>query len=288
MDKEPRSTPRSYVTPLKITNVGGSGHSEEKQSVEQPEVVNDWQLLDSLPKLTSSQVYAFLGAGALAIFSLIHIIYSHLPWPGQKDILPEVGEAPRYSETDRMGFTIQKSNYKWDIMPTGVIEVSGLVLAAEIPSKWTTVAELGRVLLISSDLTKAWGENVLGGYYKKGQFGNSGGQEFANNPHPKWNDREYRYFALLTDDNDIARAIQQIRPGDQCFMKGLTVRYQLRGGEGGVVGDGHPVVYVQEFRVLRKHNHIPRLIAASALWTSLALFGLAVFNKIFPPQEDGA
>lgn len=293
MSKKENNPSRVFVAPIQVASLVKGGEGVDDKIVEKEtalpsgvEVFDGKTVLEGIPKTSSSQIFALLGGVAFGGALITYFFLSHQPWPPTSAILPELAESPLYGETNRDPFILKRGDFRWDILPVGTIEISGLVLSSKIPSPWTTVAEPGRTLLVTADVTKTWGNNALMGYYRRGQFGNTSESEFAHNTLPSWDGSTHRYFVLLTDNPEIDYAIRQIRPGDQCYIRGLIVQYQGGAGEPRPLRNNHQIIFVEDFRFLQRHNHLLRLMVSSLVLTGLALLGLALFNKIFPPQED--
>lgn len=293
MSKKENSAARVFVAPIQVASLvkgedGGDDKIEKKESTisSEVEVFDDKPFLKKTENVSSSQIFALLGGLAFSGALITYFFLSHQTWPPASAILPKLAESPLYGETSREPFILKRGDFTWDILPVGTIEISGLVLSSKIPSPWTTVAEPGRTLLVAADVTKTWGNNALMGYYRRGQFGNTSESEFAHNTLPSWDGSTHRYFVLLTDNPEIDHAIRQIRPGDQCYIRGLIVQYQGGMGEPRPLRNSHQIIFVEDLKFLQRHNHLLRLLASSLALTGLALLGLALFNKIFPPQED--
>lgn len=292
MSKEENNPARVFVAPIQVASLINGGEVVDDKNGEKEatlsggvEVFDDKSVLEVIPKISSSQIFALLGGLAFGGALIAYFFLSHRPWPLPSDILPELAESPQYEGTRREAFVLKRGDFTWDILPVGTIEISGLVLSSKVPNPWTTVAEPGRTSLVTADVTKTWGNNALMGYYRRGQFGNTSESKFAHNTLPSWDGSNHRYFVLLTEKPEIDKAIRQIRPGDQCYIRGLIVQYQAEGKDLGAKKN-YQIIFVEDFKFLQKHNHLLRLMVSSLVLTGSALLVLALFNKIFPPQED--
>lgn len=280
---------RVFVTPIPVTIDGENSpplQDEKKPETEKPEVVNDKSVEDFVPKMSSSKAFFLLGTISFGVALIAQFHLSLKPWPDVWDIHDALSAEPERQKTNPSSFLVQRGDYVWDFYPYESVELNCLVLSAKPTSEWTSVAEPGRSKLVESDITVTWGSNADQGRYQQGQFGNTSEREFADNAHPSWDDSRHLYLALVSHSPEVGKAIRQMSPGDQCVLRGELVRYRLKGGDGTVVGEGHKVLHARSVEYLKKHNHLPTMIARSLALTGLVLYGLSFFNRVFPPSED--
>jgi len=255
--------------------------------VEEVEVLNDKYINDFLPKLTTGQLMGLIGGVLILIGVLLGFARMQQPFPDPEGIHPLVASGDSiYRHPKGKKFTLSRGEFEWDIQPVFEGEFAGLVLSAKRPNLWTVVAEPGRSQIIENDVTYTWGGNAKEGRYLKGRFGNTSTAGYADGVGGDWDKQEYGYMALVGSDPEVGRMIRLIKAGDQYVFKGTGVIYREKSRGKDWIGRDHRVFYVKEIHLLERHQHTLKLMMATCLLTGVVLCGLALFNTIFPPEED--
>ncbi|OGZ27719.1 MAG: hypothetical protein A2365_03695 [Candidatus Nealsonbacteria bacterium RIFOXYB1_FULL_40_15] len=207
----------------------------------------------------------------LSVFLFIFSFFKKNDLPDKNEILNEIYIAPIQSETILEPFCEEKEGYGYDITPRYEYELRGVVVSMYDSENWLDYAHKADPLN-TKDLCVLWGDNIKNEVYQQMKFKHG---EFTCYPIFKNGiDRNwYQKFSwsygsnnhLLPATDEVYKDIKKTQIGDQIYLKGYLVNYQIGAGTRTTstiredTGDRScEVVYVTEFKVLKEGNALYR------------------------------
>jgi hypothetical protein len=221
--------------------------------------------------------------------------------PDPERLSPGELDEPVQKAVRKPPFETQVNGVTYRIQPRYSYELNAVVVSLHHSDTWWDYAhrEWGDHVNVM-DLCVVWGDSVRSGAYRDVSFGNS-----------QWechwsyrSERAMKFFRndqaannhIVTDDPAIAKALRNIKVGDQVRLRGYLVDYAtLRGGRemGRRVSsetrtDSGPgaceVLYVDELDTIRSANRRWRLAMWAGVWTML--IGLLLWFVLPVRAED--
>lgn len=223
-----------------------------------------------------------------------------------KDVLPDpqrlqldLLEEPLQKSVRKPPFDMNVGGVDYRVQPRHSYELNAVVVSLHHSDTWWDYAhkEWGDNVNIM-DLCVAWGDSVRSGAYRDVSFSN-------NQWECHWNYRSelaMKHFSneqasnnhIVTGDPKLARALRNIRIGDQIRLRGYLVDYTIfKGGQARGTRtssesrtDSGPgaceVLYIDEFEALGSPNRRWRL----AMWAGLATLLLGLVLWMFLPMRN--
>ena len=218
-----------------------------------------------------------------------------------KDDLPDpdyyrgqVLQEPIQLKTDRAAFSVTTNENTYLIQPKYNYELEGIVVSYhDADSAWDMYHhDMWKDFLNVRDICVIWGSNVTSGVYKNMSFESNTWTCWAY-----WPDAETgRRFSmnqlsnnhLLSNKDDVNRALMSAEPGDHIRLKGVLAEYSnpvndfTRGTSisRNDTGNGAcETIYIDQFTVIKKANSDMRSLYGFAKWT--AIISLISFIVMF-------
>lgn len=232
---------------------------------------------------THSQATALLIAGVAAT-ALGLGFADKLPARGR--LAPSVATEPMQTPAPSgAAFMAHRDGVDYTVRPLADYEIHGLVVSRHhTDAWWDWIHAASNDHLNVVDLCVVWGANAADGAYEKMKF--SSGQfvcYVSTDDSSVWQPRYVRALSnnhLLTDNARIARALRNVRVGDQIRLSGQLVEYSHHHGfaftRGTSLtrddqGDGAcETLFVREVQVLRAADAWPRWLWRAGLALLLA------------------
>jgi hypothetical protein len=222
-----------------------------------------------------------------------------------KDVLPPPAalKADLYSEPKQVRVTkppidTNVNGVAYRIQPRYTYDMSALVVSLHHSDTWWDyVHRENNDHLNLMDLCVVWGESAKNGAYKGISFSNNQWEcHWGTSSQEAWaafDQAEVANNHMVTDDPALAKALRNIRIGDQIRVRGYLVNYTIykNGVPGGMrvssevrtdTGNGAcEVLYVESLELLQSAASGWRI----ALQAALALFALSLIIWIFLPVK---
>lgn len=232
---------------------------------------------------THSQASALLIAGAMA--TALGLAFAG-KLPARARLAPSIATEPLQTPPPSgAAFTAHRGGVDYTVRPLADYEIHGLVVSRHhTDAWWDWIHAASNDHLNVVDLCVVWGANAADGAYEKMKF--SSGQfvcYVSTDDSSVWQPRYVRALSnnhLLTDNARIARALRNVRVGDQIRLSGQLVEYSHQHGfaftRGTSLtrddqGDGAcETLFVREVQVLRAADAWPRWLWRAGLALLLA------------------
>jgi len=201
--------------------------------------------------------------------------------PDADDILPEVYQMPRQTQTSALAFKTEVGKKVYTITPLYDYELYGLVVSYYDSTGWWDITHkfLWKDFINIKDICILFGFNVRTDAYKDMRFKSGTWTCYVKLPTERaqvqFHDICLSNNHLLSDSKTLAKEIMRAKRGDQVYLKGYLSAYSHSGGSffrGSSTtrtdkGDGAcETIYLTDFRIIKKSNVIWRI-----------LFSLSVF-----------
>lgn len=234
------------------------------------------------PRAYRFLLWVLVGAVALYLMAL----YESTSLPGPEHIVPDVLEAPVQGPTTAEPFEFEYEGLRYPVQPVAEYRLSGLVVSHNNVEGPLDFAH-PEIEVNTRDLCVIWGDSAASGDYRDADYEstpffchatwyseNLRGDELSNNH-------------LITDREDLRRALAQARIGDQIRFRGLLVNYQDPHYNGqwrntsttrtDDSGGACEIVFFTDFEILRPHARGWWRLRRVLPWIAmLAAIGLAV------------
>jgi hypothetical protein len=232
------------------------------------------------------------------------LLAAALAW-GMKDGLPPPAalQADLYSEPKQVRVTkppidTSVNGVAYRIQPRFTYDMSALVVSLHHSDTWWDyVHRENDDHLNLMDLCVVWGESARNGAYKGISFSNNQWEcSWGTSSQEAWaafDQTEVANNHMVTDDPALAKALRNIRIGDQIRVRGYLVNYTIYrdGRPGGMrvssevrtdTGNGAcEVLYVESLELLKSAGSGWRI----ALQAALGIFALSLLTWIFLPVK---
>jgi len=225
----------------------------------------------------------------LALISLGLSFYFIKQPPPKNDFLSDLQQSPLQAPTDKQEFSIEKNGITYNLKPMYDYEFYGTIVSFYNTSTWLDdfYKRAGDFINIK-DICVIWGDNINSKVYKSLKFSNGtykcfieGRSEDAS----KFKNNSLSNNHLLSDNEEINKKIISAGKWDQIYLKGYLVSYSKK-GESFVrtssitrddVEDGAcEVIYVTDFKILKKSNTFWQEIFTLSKYSSITSFILMV------------
>jgi len=210
-------------------------------------------------------------------------------YPQVFEILPELYIQPLQTTTQAVPFKIIKKGLTYNIVPVYNYELYGMVVSYHHSSSWSDYYhQEWKDYLNYKDIGLIWGSALKSGVYHHMKF-KSGSWTLYWQPKnrlyrgPEFRNDEGSNNHVLSNDPKVTSAIMNSERGDQIYMKGYLVNYSNKDNgstrnTSTVRSDsGCEVVYVTDFKILKKANVLLRLTYKVCKYGALISFLLLVF-----------
>jgi len=213
--------------------------------------------------------------------------------PDKSAILNELYREPEQEKCDLEPFTVTTGGISYSITPLYTYRLFGLVVSCHDSTAWWDITHRKwQDYLNIKDLCVLWGENILTGAYRHIRFSSGMLTCYAqSNDEEAWSQFSMKCLAnnhLLSESSELNELIMSTRTGDQIYMDGYLVNYARTDSQfkrntstaRNDLGDGAcEVVYVEDFRILKKANTLWRFLFSASAWGAALCCGvmLAVF-----------
>lgn len=201
--------------------------------------------------------------------------------------LPELKQEPKQSSTSKETFTTTFNEDSFTIMPKFEYELYGLVVSYRLHDSehGQMIHALNKDHINVADYCVVWGENadshLLSEFtFSNGQF-TCNWQTHSNDAWKRFDQYQISNNHLLAVDSSIRDTLDQIKIGDQIYIKGQLAHYtnpmSYERGTSIVrtdTGNGAcETIWVEEINILAEMNSIWR----NLLWLSMGLLILTTY-----------
>jgi hypothetical protein len=238
--------------------------------------------LNTLSKIT-------LLAGVVLFFSMF-LLVDRLPGP--KEIDRHLFSAPVQSPITRATIEQGYGGKDYRITPRFSYRLYGLVVSArDLSGTWYNVDYFKDPFNVK-DLCVIWGKNLSKADYKRVHFGS--GLWTCYYKHPKdvtFFPEELSNNHILPADEEVMKALANVRRGDQIFLKGMLVDYEsekagsrrtstTRTDAG---NNACEIVFATELKILKDANAQFEIVYRAAKYLILGSIALWLFAFLFSP-----
>ena len=254
-----------------------SGPVEDKLQAYGPSVRGEPSGAAIVKSQVDRRAYRLLNFAVLTLLLLLGLSLwrdGRLPQPGQLDAA--LADQPVQLATDVAPFDRQVAGESYHLVPVASYDIKGLVVSGhDSRTWWDYVHKASGDFINTNDVCVVWGADATSGIYREMSFSNSEWScEFS---YPRGPDGAlFRSDAisnnhLLTEVPATARALRDLRVGDQVRIKGYLVNYANAGRAPGQyrvsstvrtdTGDGAcEIIYVTDVTVLSPATRLWRVL----------------------------
>ena len=211
--------------------------------------------------------------------------------PDKEDILNELYQMPRQTQTAALAFKTEVGNKVYTITPFYGYELHGLVVSYYDSTGWWDITHkfLWKDFINIKDICVLYGFNVRTDAYKEMRFKSGPWTCYVDLPTERAQ-VQYHHICLsnnhlLADNKQLAKEIMRAERGDQIYIKGYLAAYSHSGGSffratstnRTDTGDGAcETIYIEDFKILKKANRFWRFVFSLAVLTMAGSIGLIV------------
>lgn len=191
--------------------------------------------------------------------------------PDKNEIVKQAYKNPVQTETNKTLFEIRKNNITYVITPIYNYELNGMIVSHHNSSNWFDYYhKKWKDFINIADICVIWGENIETEIYKKFKF-SSGSYTCYWKSRPNTSRSEWSNFKndcisnnhILPANENINKKIMDAKNGDQIYLKGYLVNYNIKGelfsrktsisrtDKGNYACE---VVYLTDFQIIKKAN----------------------------------
>jgi hypothetical protein len=211
----------------------------------------------------------------VSIFVFVITAFKKDELPHNAFILKELYQEPKQTDTSALPFMKQVRGIEYNITPVHGYELYGLVVSYHHSNVfWDCYHSDSKDFINAADICVIWGKNIETEVYKKMKF-TSGSwtcyPEFAagatQENFSKYCPECLSNNHLLAENDDINKQIMRVQKGDQIYIKGYLANYSQkdwgsfqRTSSTTRTDNLCEVIFVKEFRILRKTNYLWRIM----------------------------
>jgi len=235
----------------------------------------------------------------LLVFILAISFYQKEKLPSNENVIEDLYQEPIQRVTDRDPFEIEKEGIAYEIDPLYEYELYGMIVSYHHSKSWFDYYHQKWSDFINvKDICVIWGNNIESGIYQSMKFKNGSWtcywQSKDNTSWSQFQDNALSNNHLLTDKEEVSKAIMEAKKGDQIYLKGYLVQYSHSNDSfkrGTSItrddrGNGAcETIYVTDFKILKKANFYWNFLYSSAKYLIVAYIILYLIYIIFWPQR---
>ena len=213
--------------------------------------------------------------------------------PRDLEIIPALAEEPLQKKTREASFTTRYNDIDYEIEPEYDYELHGMVVSFRLHDGESTMHFRSSDHLNMIDVCVVWGDNADNPVLHEMEFWNGIFTcAFSAPDRATWERFDPIAISnnhLISDDDFIRDAVQDVRVGDQIRVRGMLSSYgKAGGGKRGTstsrtdTGNGAcETIYVKDFKILRPARSAWRI----SMWTSLSVLLIALLLYIRRPYR---
>lgn len=220
------------------------------------------------------------------VLSISAFIFSYLKknnLPQQADIESSLFTNPKQSEIVLTAFEIAEDDHTYKITPKFSYELYGLVVSDYDSETWIDITH-EHDPLNTKDICVVWGDNLKSDIYRKMKYSHGewtcyyeaeSSEDFA-----AFNSSQFSNNHLLPASDEVYKTIKNASVGDQIYLKGQLIDYEIVTPEGttgtretSTVRDdtGCEIIYTTEFQLISRGNEIFHTIYLISKYSILIL-----------------
>lgn len=194
--------------------------------------------------------------------------------PPKTAVLKQLYQEPKQTRTSAPAFAQQAQGIKYNIVPVYDYELYGMVVSYHHSNVfWDYEHKANKDFINTADICVIWGKNIETEIYKRMRFCNGSWTCYPEFTTGTKQDVFLNYRSnclsnnhLLAQNDTVNRQIMSAQKGDQIFIKGLLVDYTQhewrspRASSTTRTDNGCEVIFVKEFKILKKANYFWRLM----------------------------
>jgi hypothetical protein len=229
----------------------------------------------------------------LSISFFIFTAFKKEELPARRFILKQLYQEPKQTDTSASSFVKQVKGISYNIVPLYDYELYGLVVSYHHSDVfWDYDHRDSKDFINTADICVVWGKNIETEVYNKMKFSNGA---WTCYPRYKAGARQKGFSEycpsclsnnhLLTEDDSINRQIMRAKKGDQIYIKGYLINYTQqnwgsfkRTSSTTRTDNGCEVVFVKEFKILKRTNYLWRILYSFTKYIILACISFFVFK----------
>jgi hypothetical protein len=257
-----------------------SGPTEDRLKAYGPSIRGEPSGAAIVQSQVDRRAYHLLNIAVLSLIALLALCYlldGRLPGPEQLDAA--IADEPLQLPTDLAPFDRQVAGETYHLVPVASYDIKGLVVSQhDSKTWWDYVHKEAGDFINTNDVCVVWGADAVTGIYREMSFSNTEWScEFTYPRGPDGNLFRSDGLSnnhLLTEAPVTARALRNLRVGDQIRIKGYLVnyanskrapdQYRISSTTRTDTGDGAcEIIYVTDLIVLS---------SATRLWSTLRVF----------------
>jgi len=214
--------------------------------------------------------------------------------PPKELLLDDLAKEPVQTKVDLFeeSFELEKDGFIYKIIPRYRYEIYGLSVAEYNAETWSDLFHEKDPLNVK-DICLIWGYNALSGAYENIKFRHG---EFTCFWSPEkeeigLNNEEISNNHLLPATDNVYKKIKKAETGDQVYIKGYLVNYQVKGPDTDLYrttssiredfGDGAcEIIYVTDFKIIAPGNPVFNflyLVTKNLLFVLLGIYFFFAF-----------
>ncbi|MFC1727259.1 hypothetical protein ACFL0Y_01925 [Patescibacteria group bacterium] len=215
--------------------------------------------------------------------------------PPKEEVLNDLNQEPQQIRVEIPAFTTTVGEIDYTITPRFEYELYGLVVSYHHSARWWDYYhDKWQDFINLKDICVVWGENSQNEVYQEMKF--SSGSWTCHYQWPsravgsQFNKEQLSNNHLLADDPQISQEILKSRRGDQVYFKGYLANYSHstgfnRSSSTTRKDNGCEVIYVTDFKILKRGNQTWRLIHLSSKYLLAALLVVGLASFLIPPRK---
>ena len=232
-----------------------------------------------------------------ALVLLVVSFWNRNDIPGNIAFVPSIEHEPRQTPTSRAPFSIEWRGVQYRVEPVYEYELTGMIVSYRHHDPETSrMHRRANDHLNMADLCVVWGDTAQSPYLDRLKFWNGiftcNVQTSDRAAWESFDMTELSNNHLLSADQDIRERVQDVRIGDQIYVRGVLASYGSGGGsKRGTsttrtdTGDGAcETIFIDEFEIVQKAVSYWRL----AMYGALALVAVTLFRHFQRPYRPYA
>ncbi|MCL5407030.1 MAG: hypothetical protein M1429_00830 [Patescibacteria group bacterium] len=212
----------------------------------------------------------------LVIMGLFFVVYFRgEKYPRKQVIESTLFEPPVQNEVENTPFDLDYKGFKYKLTPRYEYSLYGMVLAYHYSDSWIDISHKNDPYN-TEDICVMWGRDINTEIYRKMKFSHGDWTCYADfkssassTDYQQFNSNEISNNHLIPANDYINGLMRQAKNGDQIYIKGYLVDYEVFNTEGQKVGGRQTsttvedqkceVIYVTDFKILKKYTFLEHL-----------------------------
>ena len=230
----------------------------------------------------------------LSFLVFIFLLFYKIPLPKKDEILKITEDSnPLQTPINVGSYLTDFKSQKYNITPLYDYEIYGLVVSDYDSENWLDVMHKNDPAQ-TKDLCLVWGENLKSGSYREVKYKHgeftcfySWKAKLQNN----FTSTELSNNHLIPSNEIIAKSIKKSTVGDQVYIKGQLVNYEILDEDGVKIASRNTstirednsceIIYVTDFKVIKKWGGYFREVKNWSLFTMIGSGGLGLIFLLF-------